>query len=192
MEDNVTVVKEISKRAPASASDLQQDLREDLERAAHGEWTVRDLASKLDVPPGFILTINGKPYITKEGLLQQARRIGYDAIWAELHEIEGGYEAIGYVRRRIRDEELHFLQAIAGKVDKDSFNHVYRQIFQTTNAHGTATKDNVRLAELRDKYLRELAETRAINRALRLFTGCGLVSVDELEDVGKRGLEVKT
>ena len=189
--DTATVIKEVGRAVAADKQKILETMHDDARLAStEGKWTVRDLAEKFGIPPGFILTINGKPYITKEGLLAQARRIGFDSIRAEIHEDgKGGYEAQAEVTRTLRPAELALLEAMAMKVDHDTFLQVYRDLRKATLAHGTATKENVRNPEMH-RYMRELAETRAINRALRLYTGCGLVSVDELEDAGKAGISV--
>lgn len=174
---------------PAAKQEVLDTMRKDQALAqGKGEWTVRDLAQQLDIPPGFILTINGRPYVTKEGLLAQARRIGFDSIQATIHEDgKGGYEAEAQVVRSLRPDELALLQAMALKTDHDTFRLVYKDLHAPTVAHASATKENVRNPGMAP-WMRELAETRAINRALRLFTGCGLVSVDELEDAGRHGI----
>ena len=170
--------------------EVREQMLKDAELAKTGEWTVRDLARQLDIPPGFVLTINGKPYVTKEGLLQQARRIGFDAIEATVTEPQQGrFEAEAKVWRSFRKEDYALLERMVG-IGKEEFWKVYQDLRRPTVAHGSANPDNVKMGAMK-AYLRELAETRAINRALRLFTGCGLVSVDELEEAGQADVRVK-
>jgi hypothetical protein len=156
------------------------------EKGLGKSFTVRDLSAELDIPPGFVLEMNGKPYVTKEGLLLQARRIGYASIEAEIRPIDGdpekGWEAEGKVFRLLTREEMDLLgKAFAS--DKDAGLQAYRDLRRPTTAHATATKQNVQMSTLHNR-LRELAETRAINRALRLYTGCGLATVEELPETG--------
>lgn len=187
MATDSEVLKSVSRRS--DQQEILADMREDAELAkSEGTWTVRDLSEKLGIPPGFILTINGKPYVTKEGLLQKARLIGFDSIRAELEELrdEGGrtvgWAATAEVTRSLSKDEFALLSSMTSHVDKDTFLQVYRDLHKATVAHGTATRENVANPAM-GKWMRELAETRAINRALRLFTGCGLVTPEELEDV---------
>lgn len=192
--DSTTTVKEVSRKArvdwDVTAEELQHALddmraepKELAKPAADAGFSVKDLAEQYKIPPGMILAIAGKPYVTKEGLLVQARRIGFDRIEAEiLEDGHGGYQATGRVYRSLRPEETHLLETMVGH-DREAFLKVYMDLHAPTVAHATATPANVKMAAMHP-YMRELAETRAINRALRLFTGCGLVSVDELEDPG--------
>jgi len=177
-----------------AAREIKEQMLKDAELAKTGEWTVRDLARQLDIPPGFVMTINGKPYITKEGLLQQARRIGFDAIEATVKPLDAddpskGFEAEAKVWRSFRKDDYALLEKMVG-IGREEFWKVYQDLRRPTVAHGSANPDNVKMGAMK-AYLRELAETRAINRALRLFTGCGLVSIDELADVGHHGIVVK-
>jgi hypothetical protein len=166
-----------------------EEVRERKELAKASEWTVKDLADQYQIPKGLVLEINGKPYVTKEGLLIQARRIGYDSIEATVTEVrDGWFESEGRVYRSLKPQEVDLLSKINGQ-DKETFWRVYQDLRRPTVAHATANPDNVKMGAMK-AYMRELAETRAINRALRLFTGCGLVSADELEDTGQRGVSV--
>ena len=97
-----------------AAREIKEQMLKDAELAKTGEWTVRDLARQLDIPPGFVMTINGKPYITKEGLLQQARRIGFDAIEATVKPLDAddpskGFEAEAKVWRSFRKDDYALL-----------------------------------------------------------------------------------
>jgi len=147
-------------------------------------FTVRDLSEQLGIPPGFVLEMNGKPYVTKEGLLLQARRIGYASIEADVAPVDGdptkGWEAEGKIFRMLTREEMDMLSKLAN--DKEAFLTAYRDLRRPTRAHATATKENVQMSTLHSR-MRELAETRAINRALRLYTGCGLATPEEAVDV---------
>jgi hypothetical protein len=175
--------------AAAPAPAVQDQMRQDAKVAKEtGEWTVRDLSTHLNIPPGFLLTLNGKPYVTKEGLLLQARRIGYDSISATLAPIDGdpakGWEAEARIVRSFRPQDYDLLVKVKD-VDAAAFRELWRDLRQPTVAHATATRENVTMATMH-RYMRELAETRAINRALRLFTGCGLATPDELPEYQTR------
>ncbi len=148
-------------------------------------FTVKDLSAELDIPPGFVLEMNGKPYVSKEGLLLQARRIGYASIEADVKPIDGdpknGWEAEGRIYRLLTAAEIAMLSKVADMRDTAGFLQAYRDLRRPTTAHATATKENVQMTTLHHR-LRELAETRAINRALRLYTGCGLATPEEATD----------
>jgi hypothetical protein len=158
---------------------------EEAKLAKATSWTVTDLAKQFDIPPGFIIMMNDKPYVTKEGLLYKAKKIGFRSIEARIEEDgKGGYEARAEIHRILTEPEIELLRSLRG--DRESFKDVWDQLSKPTVAHGSATPDNVNLPALRKGYMKELAETRAINRALRLYTGCGMVSVEELPETEAR------
>lgn len=113
----------------------------------------RDEILVTDLPDGYVVDL-GKPYITHKGLIALAHRHGVESIMTELKAWSNG-EAI--------------VQATA------------------TGARGTytgigdANPKNVG-SMLRSACIR-MAETRAVNRALRFYLGIGLTSLDELGDL---------
>jgi len=175
---------------PAVPPNVQEQMRADLEKAkATGEWTVRDAAMALDIPPGFLLTINGKPYVTKEGLLIRAQKKGFRSIQTlpvqERDDPEDPYfEFEAKIYPNFSDKDYELLISMRG-IDRDSFRKVFEDLMRPTIARGYACKENVRNPELvRQKQLKNLAETRALCRALRVYTGCGLTAFEELPEVG--------
>jgi len=135
------------------------------------------------------LTINGKPYVTKEGLLIRAQKKGFRSIQTlpvqERDDPEDPYfEFEAKIYPNFSDKDYELLISMRG-IDRDSFRKVFEDLMRPTIARGYACKENVRNPELvRQKQLKNLAETRALCRALRVYTGCGLTAFEELPEVG--------
>jgi hypothetical protein len=203
-ERNVRVVKEVGRAGgPAGSSDRElaealedarreaaEAMREEARSAEAGRRlevkdlaTVDGLAERYRIPPGFILLFNGKPYVTSEGLLIQAQRKGFRAIQTvPVREQDGDdpyYEFEARVYPNFAPKDYELLLALKDQ-DRDLFRQVYRDLMKPTVARGYACRENVNNPKLvAQKQLKHLAETRARNRALRVYTGCGLVSVAE-------------
>lgn len=101
------------------------------------------------------ITLNGKTYVTQKGLLNEAHKKGLKSITTELIEF--------------KDQEI--------AVVKSTLTGNNGEVF---TGYGDATKDNVNNMIL--KHLLRMAETRATNRAMRLFTNIGVTSIEELEN----------
>lgn len=106
-----------------------------------------------DIDSMFITRIKGKEFITHEGLLSVAHGKGLKSIETELVSSEEG---------------LFIFKATATFKDGSVFM-----------AHGDASKNNV--GDMIVPHIPRMAETRAVNRALRLGTNIGLCSREELE-----------
>ena len=59
--------------------------------------------------------------------------------------------------------------------------HSHEDMAKPTNGIGTANKENVQNSNMH-KFLREMAQTRALGRALRSYTGYGSTTYEELPD----------
>lgn len=101
------------------------------------------------------ITLNGKTYVTQKGLLNEAHKKGLKSITTELIEF--------------KDQELAVVKATLTGKDGSVFT-----------GYGDATKDNVNSMIV--KHILRMAETRAINRSMRLFTNIGVTSIEELEN----------
>jgi len=130
---------------PAVPPNVQEQMRADLEKAkATGEWTVRDAAMALDIPPGFLLTINGKPYVTKEGLLIRAQKKGFRSIQTlpvqERDDPEDPYfEFEAKIYPNFSDKDYELLISMRG-IDRDSFRKVFEDLMRPTIARGYARR----------------------------------------------------
>lgn len=103
-----------------------------------------------------VINIRGKEFVTHEGLLDVAHKKGLKSIQTEMVDYENKV----------------FKATVVMKDDS------------TFSAYGDASKDNVN-ENIRLHILR-MAETRAINRALRLATNVGMCSTEELKEVGEK------
>lgn len=109
------------------------------------------------VPEEYIITLQGKKFITHQGLLHVAHENGLTNIHTELLE------------QKIDD---------LGKPLAAIFKAVVTLKENTFVGHGDATTENVN-ANIQPHLIR-MAETRAVNRALRLATNIGMCSAEEL------------
>ena len=112
------------------------------------------------IPSEFIITLQGKEFITHQGLLFMAHKMGLKGITTEL-VTDADAETIVF-KATVR-------MLIEGK-DDDTY-----KIF---TGYGDANKENVN--EMVRKHKIRMAETRAVNRALRLSTNIGMTSIEEL------------
>lgn len=113
----------------------------------------------------FITKIQGKDFITHEGLLNEFHINGGEKI--ETHLIIHGEHGGIYV----------FKATVTGK----------KGIFE---AHGDADDKNT--SDMIRKHKIRMAETRAVNRALRFYNNIGMCSVDELSDDDRKKKEDPT
>ena len=176
----------IAKRAPQGSLDetidqegkaIATDVREGAAKAVSVE--VKDASAIYHVPPHFILMFDDKPYVTKEGMLWKLREYGYDAVQVEIQEDDkGGYEAEARIHPKLIREDYALLSKIAETRPEDLIK-VMEQLQRPTIGHATANKANLKPKQL--KWAREMAETRAILRAARVYTGMGLSAPPEEE-----------
>ena len=126
---------------------------EQLDKKACKEEKVKEkttLKSKIDKK--YIINLQGKEYITHEGLLMMAHSKGLVSIETEIVQ---------------NNPEMYIFKATA----KDDKGRIF-------NGFGDANKTNVN--SMIAKHMLRMAETRAINRSLRLLTGIGMCSADEM------------
>ena len=106
---------------------------------------------KDDIPAEYIKSLQGKEFITHQGLLWMAHKKGLKEVHTEIASLE----------------PIIILKATVVMQDGSSFQ-----------AYGDATDENVN-AQIKPHKIR-MAETRAVNRALRLATNLGMTSAEEL------------
>ena len=107
-----------------------------------------------DIPDAYIQRLSGKPYITHKGLLALAHEHGIEGISTEMIQWEAGEAIIHATAKGTRG---------------------------TYTGYGDASPKNVN-SMLNTACIR-LAETRAVNRALRLYLGIGITSLDEMPNM---------
>lgn len=112
---------------------------------------------KENKPSNFVINFRGKEYVTHQGLLNEAHKKGLISIETEL--IVGPSE-----------DGLIVFKATAKTKDK------------TFTCYGDASKNNVNSMIV--PHVMRMAETRAINRTLRLLTNIGMTSIEELGEKG--------
>jgi len=110
--------------------------------------------TKTKIKEQFVISLQGKDFVTHEGLL--------DAF----HENNG--KSITTSLERITENGTVIFKAKATG-DRGTYT-----------GYGDANKNNVN--KLIAKHMIRMAETRAVNRALRLYNNIGLCSIEELTD----------
>jgi hypothetical protein len=127
----------------------------------------------------FFMKLNGNAYIKVAGLQYMAGKIGYRRI-----EIIDNYDeksetwtAEAKIYPKIDNKTLKALSKLSPETQKMA----YEDLSKPTNGIGTASKENVQNRNMH-QFLREMAQTRALGRALRSYTGYGGTSYEELPD----------
>ena len=141
------------------------------------------LAKAAGLPPEmanlFFMKLNGNAYIKVSGLQYMAGKIGYRRI-----EIIDNYDeksetwtAEAKIYPKIDNKTLEALSKLSPETQKMA----YEDLSKPTNGIGTANKENVQNRNMHP-FLREMAQTRALGRALRSYTGYGSTTYEELPD----------
>jgi hypothetical protein len=148
-----------------------------------GKGAVTSIARMYNIPDElanlYFMTIDGQLYIKHPGLVYMASKIGYQAIQVE-SSYDGGtktWTAKAMVFPKISIEQIKELANIPEEFRKQAWEYLTKPVI----AYATANEWNVKNSKMH-VFLKEMAETRAINRALRLFTGYGGTSYEELPD----------
>ena len=125
----------------------------------------------------FFMKLNGNAYIKVAGLQYMAGKIGYRRI-----EITDSYDekiqtwtAEAKIYPKIDNKTLEALSKLSPETQKMA----YEDLSKPTNGIGTASKENVQNRNMH-QFLREMAQTRALGRALRSYTGYGSTTYEEL------------
>ena len=116
-------------------------------------------------------------YIKIPGLLHIAKKQGYARIDTDVTEVGDEWRGTAHIYPTISVEVLQALHGLPEAV----IMHVLMTQYGPTTAHATASKSNVLNSRMHAR-LMEFAETRATARALRLYTGYGGTSYEELPD----------
>lgn len=172
--------KELAKR-PRKEIELTPDERKK-------SLVVKDAAKFWNVPEHFVLafinpsTGDVSPYITKAGkiwILSKHRPRSVQTKVEPHPDIAGGWIATCEIVPDLTDKDRDFLTRIAETKDRDLFLQVFRELTKPTIAQGTAHQGN--LKDRQGPWAREMAETRALSRAISVFTGLALPTPEEAE-----------
>lgn len=121
------------------------------------------------IKKGFIVKVQGKPFIRYEGLLELAEEKGLFALESELIEIDK------------KAQFAHFKATAKAPLiidGKYQFNNLGKVICKTFTSYGDGSPANINRGVI-SSYIR-VSETRAKARALRDLCGIGMCSVEEL------------
>lgn len=132
----------------------------------------------------FFMVVDNTLYVKIAGLLALAvAKRPYQAIQIPVDSIkkneQGEWSATCYVYPKITARELHEINTCADPVMR---KQMWDYMTMPTAGYGRAGRDNVKLPEVRDKFLPEMAQTRAVARALRLYTGFGFTAAEEMQE----------
>ena len=126
----------------------------------------------------FFMNLNGTAYIKVAGLQYMSGKIGYRRIEiTDSFDEKRGWIAEAKIYPKIDAKMLEVISHLDPAVQKEA----YEDLSKPTNGIGTANKDNVQNARMLP-FLREMAQTRALGRALRSYTGYGSTTYEELPD----------
>jgi len=164
-----------TKELPQPVSRRERDL------PAKAVEAITQFAKERDIDVNHVVLLGGKPYISQGGLLEIGHKKGIRALTIEkVEDIGGGKLAVAHLYPPYTDNEMHILEMtanLAPEVQKDALQNLFKPFVGIA----TATPKNIQMAPMRE-YLTEMACTRAVNRALRLYTAFGFVSAEELSD----------
>ncbi len=131
----------------------------DIKVIEHGVDNNNYQKSNSSVSDDHIVMLQGKKFITHAGLLDKAHKIGLKGISTEMVSSDGGF----------------FVFKATVYIDNKGGN---AKLF---SAYGDAGPDSVGRNIL--PHALRMAETRAVNRALRFATNIGMTSTDEMNDM---------
>lgn len=141
------------------------------------------LAQNMGMPPEladlFFRKIDGKPYIMNPGLLYMAGKVGYQRIEVtdKFDEKKGEWVAESRIYPKITS---HLIEAIA-KLTPEIQKVAFEEATKPTTGIGTASQKNVQNSRMHT-FLREMAQTRSQNRALRAYVGYGATTYEEMPE----------
>jgi len=126
----------------------------------------------------FFSVIDGSLYIKLPGLLYMAAKKGYSRIVVDEPAMKDG---TWYVKASIYPLIPKDVLITLGSLDKELASRIVSEYYGPVIGYGRANKDNVKTTKILP-FLPELAAARATARALRLYTGYGGTSEEELPD----------
>jgi hypothetical protein len=156
---------------------------------------VNDISKHYGIPESlanmFFIKMDNKLYIMNPGLLYLASKKGYSSIEVsdKFNEKTQEWEAECVIYPKLETNQLECISKFDITIQKS----ILETLTRPTNGKGRASKSNVKMTTMH-LFLRELAQTRACNRALRNYTGYGGTSSEELPEYEDKELikETKT
>lgn len=132
-----------------------------------------------ELADAFFMKLNGNFYIKVAGLQFMAGKIGYQNIEVSDHydEKTQTWVAEAKIHPKITVKTIEAIAKLAPELQKEAFDELRRP----TNGIGQANARNVTNSRM-TPFLREMAQTRAIGRALRSYTGYGSTSYEEMPE----------
>jgi hypothetical protein len=126
----------------------------------------------------FFSVIDGSLYIKLPGLLYMASKKGYSRIVVDEPTMKDG---TWYAKATVYPVIPKDILITLGSLDKELASRIVSEYYGPVIGYGRANKDNVKTTKILP-FLPELAAARATARALRLYTGYGGTSEEELPD----------
>jgi len=126
----------------------------------------------------FFSVIDGSLYIKLPGLLYMASKKGYSRIVVDEPTMKDG---TWYAKATVYPIIPKDILITLGSMDKELASRIVSEYYGPVIGYGRANKDNVKTTKILP-FLPELAAARATARALRLYTGYGGTSEEELPD----------
>lgn len=147
--------------------------------AGHSIAAAKQYGIPAELANMFFMTLNDGLYIKNPGLLYIASKKGYGRIEIKetFNEANQEWEAECKIFPKITKEMIEGISHL----DKDMQRIAWEYMTAPTNGTGRASKISVKMATMHP-FLKEMAQTRAQNRALRAFTGYGGTSMEELPE----------
>ena len=126
----------------------------------------------------FFSVIDGSLYIKLPSLLYMASKKGYSRIVVDEPTMKDG---TWYAKATVYPIIPKDILITLGSMDKELASRIVSEYYGPVIGYGRANKDNVKTTKILP-FLPELAAARATARALRLYTGYGGTSEEELPD----------
>lgn len=149
------------------------------------------VAKKLAIPMSGIDVLGGNPYINKTGLLYKLQKDPRKVVFCKAIPLVLPFD-MGMIYSDEKDEDgekpkIYFSKdgtAMFRGIIRFSDGTEYSDIGTANAAYLNSTWGKMSTMK---PYVAELASTRSINRTIRLATGVGLVSIEELNDAMRMG-----
>jgi hypothetical protein len=189
-DDKVTSLMQIESQYPKMA-EVREALKNGLPanefRRVYAIKLIEAVSESLDIPNSGVDILGGKPYINKTGLLNRVQKDKRQVI--KMKTITTLYPMKINVQNQSQDEDVknYFIgcseDGTAVVTAIIAFNDGSEYIAQASANAKYLNKQYGKMATM-IPYVMELAETRALNRAMRMATGVGLTSVEEINERG--------
>jgi hypothetical protein len=142
--------------------------------------SVEDMSELVGMPLPFIQLLNGKPYVTKQGLYWKAEKKGYRSLRTVFLERDTENEDY-LVEARLYPhltKEDYILLGMLQDSNSELYEKTFKEITRPYVVQRRTNRKNVPMKQIHP-HMEALAQTRAINEVLRLFTGCGFRPDDD-------------